>query len=370
VTPHAGGREGHDGLWALHLGSPLGIPVRIHFTFLLVLVWFGFLNWQRGGRPLLGVAFIVLLFTCVLLHELGHAMMARRFGVRTRQIVLYPIGGVASLEGIPSGAAELLIAIAGPLVNVVLAGLLLIVKVVFAIPWPVSPQEMVTSGSLMPLLLVANIALFLFNLVPAFPMDGGRVLRATLSFFMTHEKATGIAALVGQGFAILFGGVGLLKGDFILVFIALFVFLGAGQEAAFERGRAAVSGRLARDAMVTRFDTLAPQDSLGRATELLLATHQQDFPVVDAWGRVAGILGRSALLEGLARLGQSGAVLEVMRREPKVVRPETPLDQVLPLFQGDAGTPVLVADDEGLRGIITLENLGELIEVSRRLREG
>jgi Zn-dependent protease/CBS domain-containing protein len=343
--------------------------VRIHFTFLLLLVWFGYLSWREGGQPLLGVAFILLLFTCVLLHELGHALMARRFGVRTRQIVLYPIGGIASLEGMPSGAAELLIAVAGPLVNAALAGLLLVAQVGFAIPWPASAQDMVTGGSLVPRLLLANVALFVFNLIPAFPMDGGRVLRATLSFFMPHEKATGIAALVGQGIAILFGALGLFGGNVLLVFIALFVFLGAGQEAAFERGRAAVSGRRARDAMVTRFDTLAPQDTLGRATELLLATHQQDFPVVDAWGRVAGILGRSALLEGLARLGQSGAVLEVMRREPKVVPPDTPLDEVLPLFQGDAGTPVLVADDEGLRGIITLENLGELIEVARRLRD-
>jgi stage IV sporulation protein FB len=364
-----GGRDGHDSPWAVNLGRPLGIPVRIHFTFLLLLVWFGYLSWREGGQPLLGVAFIVLLFACVLLHELGHAWMAKRFGVRTRQIVLYPIGGVASLEGMPSGAAELLIAVAGPLVNLVIAFMLIVAQVAFAIPWPVTPQEMVTGGSLLPRLLAANVALFAFNLIPAFPMDGGRVLRATLSFFMAHEKATSIAALVGQGIAILFGALGLFSGNFILVFIALFVFLGAGQEAAFERGRAAVSGRRARDAMVTRFDTLAPQDTLGRATELLLATHQQDFPVIDAWGRVAGTLGRSALLEGLARLGQGGAVLEVMRREPRTVSPDTPLDEVLPLFQGDPGAPILVADETGLKGMITLDNLGELIEVSRRLRE-
>jgi stage IV sporulation protein FB len=179
-----------------------------------------------------------------------------------------------------------------------------------------------------------------------------------------------IAARVGQGLAVLFAIVALFPPPIkpVLLFIALFVFLGAGSEEAYQRGRAAVRGLRARDAMVTRFETLAPQDSLGRAAELLLATHQQDFPVVDLWGRVAGVLPRSALLAGLAGEGRDTAVLEAMEREVPTVAPDVPLDDVLAGLQGRPTTPILVVGEKGLEGMITLENFGELIEVSRRLR--
>lgn len=353
--------------WALRIGTALGIPIRLHFTFLLILVWFGFRALQQGETFLSGIGFILLLFGCVLLHELGHAAMARVYGVKTREIVLYPIGGVARLESMPSGKAELLIALAGPAVNLVLAGMLFGVMVFLQVGMPSSAEELLSGRSVLVELLILNLVLCFFNLVPAFPMDGGRVLRATLTLFMPEEKATGIAALVGQGFAILFGAVGLFTGNFMLIFIALFVFLGAGQEAAFHRSRAAVAGLTARAAMVTRFEVLAPQDSLGRAAELLLASHQHDFPVVDAWGRVAGILSRAGLLEALARAGREGAVLDVMEREVVSVPADLPLEEVLKLLQSRPGGPILVFDDGRLLGMVTLENLTELIEVSRRL---
>jgi stage IV sporulation protein FB len=213
-------------------------------------------------------------------------------------------------------------------------------------------------------LVKMNAILFLFNLVPAFPMDGGRILRATLSLRLPEDRATNIAAGIGQAIAVVFAVVGLFK-DPVLLLIALFVFLGAGHEAAFVQRRFMVRGRFAREAMITRFETLAPQDSLRRTAQLLLDSHQQDFPVIDAWGRIAGILSRSAALQGLARSGPGAAVLEVMDREVPVVAPGAPMDEVLRLFQTDAGKPVLVVDGDALVGMITLENLAEFIEIAR-----
>ena len=357
--------------WSFRVGTLLGVPIRVHVTFVLLLVWFGSVSAESGRGYLSGVVFLLLLFGCVVLHELGHATMARRYGVRTSEIVLYPIGGVARLERIPSGKAELLIAIAGPLVNLVLAAMIWTGLQLGPTRGPASPEELV-AGPLAWQLLTANVTLFVFNLIPALPMDGGRILRAALSMALGQERATVIAARVAQGLAVLFAIVALFPPPIrpVLLFIALFVFLGAGSEEAYQRGRAAVRGLTAREAMVTRFETLAPQDSLGKAAELLLATHQQDFPVVDLWGRVSGVLSRSALLAGLAGEGRDTAVLDAMEREVVTVAPETSLDDVLAALQGRPATPILVVGEKGLEGMITLENFGELIEVSRRLRAG
>lgn len=361
---------------AFRVGTALGIPIRIHFTFLILLIWFGMASASSGEGFASGVVFILLLFGCVVLHELGHAAMARRFGVETREIVLYPIGGVARLERIPSGKAELLIALAGPLVNLVLAGMLVGWLVVRQVQVSFSPEDLL--GGQAPVvwqLLTANLTLFFFNLVPAFPMDGGRILRAILSMYAGQEKATRIAARVGQGFALLFALWAIvppLKPVFLL--IAFFVFVGAGQEAAYERSRSAVAGLTARNAMITRYETIAPQESLGRAAEMLLSSHQQDFPVVDAWGRVAGLLPRGALLAALAAPGgRERAVLEVMEREPQTVSVDMPLEAVLRHLQSRPMQPILVIGQEagaaGLVGMITLDNLGELIQISQTMKQ-
>lgn len=361
--------------WSLTLGRILGIPVRIHFTFLILLVWFGIMGASQFGGPFWAVLVLVCLFGCVLLHELGHAVAARRFGVRTREIVLYPIGGIAQLENLPGGRAELVIALAGPAVNLVLAGALA-VALFFVDPGIGADAAAGAPAAgprwILPWLLFANVVLFVFNLIPAFPMDGGRVLRAALTLRLGPEKATRIAARVGQTIAVLFGLVGIfglppvLAPSPILVLIALFVFLGATQEAAYERRRTTVEGHSAREAMVTRFETLAPQDSLARASELLLATHQQDFPVIDGWGRVAGVLTRSTLLQGLAREGSEAAVLDIMVREVPVATPDADLEEILRHLQARPDLPVLVLQEGRLLGMITLENLGEFIEVARR----
>jgi len=360
--------------WSFHLVTVLGIPIRVHFTFLLLLAWFGVAAWSSGGNPVAEIVFLVLLFACVVLHELGHAVMALRFSVPTREIVLYPIGGVARLERMPTGRAELLIALAGPAVNVVLAAFLLAAILITGVP--VAPPEGAVSFldmSMLGRLFAINVLLVLFNMIPAFPMDGGRVLRAALSLRMPDDRATDIAASVGRGFAILFGLAGFFgtpwtPPNVILILIAIFVFLGASQEASFFRSRVVVLGRVAREAMITRFETLAPQDTLSRASEHLLATHQQDFPVIDAWNRAAGILHRSALLRGIAHTGPATPVLEVMDREITIVPPDMPLEHVLAQLQASPRKPLLVQEGDSIVGMITLENLVEFIEVSRSAR--
>ncbi len=353
--------------WSITVARALGIPIRVHFTFLLLVVWFWFWGSRVGHRPTLAVLLLLALFGCVVLHELGHAAMALRFGVRTREIVLYPFGGIARLDRLPTGVGELWIALAGPAVNVVLA-LGLIVALYVSGTSVLPTERLLAPVDLVRQLVFVNVALALFNLLPAFPMDGGRVLRAALSIAMSPLRATEIAAAVGQGMAILFGLAGLISQNYMLVFIGLFVFIGAMQENLFQRERAAVLGRSAGEAMVTRFETLAPQDSLGVAAQHLLATHQQDFPVVDAWQRVVGILSRERLLDGLAHRGGEGAVLEVMDREPAFVGPGDDLERVLQALRQKPGCPVLVQDDGRLLGMVTLENIAEFIAVTRRAR--
>lgn len=354
--------------WSLRIATVAGIPIRIHFTFVLLLLWLGFAA-RAQRRSVTGeIGFILLLFACVVLHELGHAVMARRFAVKTREIVLYPIGGIARLEDMPRGGAELFIALAGPAVNVILMAVLAAVMLAFGIPGNRWLVPLAADAGVVPKLFTANFVLFAFNLIPAFPMDGGRVLRAALSFVLSDERATRIAATVGQGIAILFGAFGLLAWNPVLLLVALFVFLGAAQEASFSARRAVVQGRNAREAMVTRFETLAPQDTLGRAAGALLATHQQDFPVLDAWNRIAGVLPRSRLLAGLASSGNDALVLEFMVRDVGSIGPDAPLDEVLRLLQDNPSMPLMVQDGEQLVGMITLENLAEFIEVARHTR--
>ena len=349
--------------WSFQVATLLGIPIRVHVTFLILLVWFGTMAAATNQDVGSELAFVIGVFACVVLHELGHAAMAKRFGVKTREIILYPIGGVARLERIPGGVAELLIALAGPAVNVVLVAVGVAFLAMTDLPPAMSFAFPWEGAGIAQKLVWANLMLVLFNMIPAFPMDGGRVLRGLLSIGLGQDRATRIATFVGQAFAALFVVMGLWNAQFLLVFIGVFVFLGASQEAAYQRSRAAVAGHVARDAMISRFETLQPQDSLARAAELLLSTHQHDFPVLDAWQRIAGVLPRVRLLEGLARSGSATAVLDVMHREPVVVAPDLPLETVLQHLQADPSRPLLVVEGGKLIGMLTLENLSEFMVV-------
>ena len=357
---------------SLQLLTLFGIPIRVHFTFLFLVLWVGLVVASRDQPASMAILLLILVFACVVLHELGHALMAKRFGITTREIVLYPIGGIARLEGMPAGMAELLIALAGPLVNLVIAFFALIAMLITG---SLSQLQDALVGSsdlttyVLGYLFFINVMLFAFNLVPAFPMDGGRILRAFLSLIVGQQEATRFAAMLGQGVAILMGVIALFSPsqNLVLLLIAVFVFFGAGQEAAYSRTRAMVQGRTAKEAMMTRFETLAPQDSLEWATRLFLATHQRDFPVVDAWGRIAGLLDRQRLMEGIRQLGRDGAVLDAMDRDLLLIEPETPLEDVLQLLNSRPARALLVSDGEKLLGILTIEKLSQFIDVIRRI---
>ncbi len=256
--------------WSWKLARIAGIDVYMHATFLMLIGWIAVVHWSEGrtvAAVIEGVGFILALFACVVLHEFGHALTARRYGIKTRDITLLPIGGLARLERMPDEPRqELWVALAGPAVNVVIA-LLLFGWLRATGDWDAIDQLGVTRGSFLERVMIANVFLVGFNLLPAFPMDGGRVLRAALAMRMEYTRATARAAAIGQGMAILFGFLGLL-GNPVLIFIAFFVWIGAAQEASMVQMKSALAGIPVRRAMLTHFRTLTPANTLGDAADL------------------------------------------------------------------------------------------------------
>jgi len=349
--------------WSIQAGRILGIPIRLHLTFVLLLGWLVTRGVLRGEltEPLIATG----LFACVLLHELGHSVVAKRYGVEVESITLLPIGGVALMERIPDEPRqELHIAVAGPLVNFVLAPLLLLAHHLL---------EPAAAGSLwsqpgLPLLKLADLnwKLGLFNLLPAFPMDGGRILRALLAERTSYVRATAVAASLGQIFAFIIGFVGLLNTNPLMVFMALFLFIGAAEEGARAQTQAIVEGVPVQDAMMTSFSTLARADTLNRAVDLLLAGTQQDFPVVEG-DEVVGILTRQRLLQVLAESGPGLYASEVMEPAADAVSPDAPLREVLEHMMSKGVTVVAVRSEKGLCGLLTMENATEFVLVRAAL---
>ena len=362
--------------WAVQIARVSGIPLRLHFTFLLIVIWFAFVGVSTGSGGTVVLALLGL-FTCIALHELGHSLVAQRLGYRVRDITLYPIGGVAAIEGSPPPAHELAIALAGPLVNVVIAGgLFAYLSATGHVPSLAGggPSRTVALLQTSPLafLYAANITLVLFNMIPAFPMDGGRVLRALLGLVIGKPRATRIAAGIGQLLAIVMGmyGTGILGGaqNIGLVIIALFVFFGAGQEREMEQAPVPMDDTPVRAAMVSDFQTLIVGDTLERASEVLLATSQHDFPVM-VGADVAGVLSRDQLLRGLAQHGPTAYVAGEMTRDPLMASADDPLEPLLMRPDGIQHAPVLVRDAGGtLVGMVTRENVIEYLTL-RRLRQ-
>ena len=363
--------------WAVRIARVSGIPIRVHFTFLLFVIWFALSNVLGAGSLL--VISLLAMFFCIVLHELGHSLVAQKFGYPVRDITLYPIGGVATIEGSPSPRHELLIALAGPAVNVVIAGILaLILGPMHKLPhwsWPPwsSPENaLLLQRSPTAFLFIANLSVVAFNMIPAFPMDGGRVLRAGLGLIIGKGRATQVAAAVGQLLAILMGiyGAGLLGAspNYGLCIIALFVYFGAGQERRIEEVSEVAGDVPVRDAMVRDFVTLSFGDTLQHAADRLLAGTQQDFPVL-AGDDIAGVLSRTQLLHGLARHGPGALIAAEMTRDPVVAGPDDLLESCLFRQDGVNRAPILVRDGDGrLVGMLTVDNLMEYFTL-RRLAE-
>jgi len=357
--------------WAIRMGRIAGIEVRIHLTFFLLLAWLGVVDYQQGGSSAAvhGVLLTCLVFLCVLLHEFGHAMAARYYGIRTPDITLFPFGGVARIERMPDKPSEeMVIALAGPLVNVVIAGVLWIILLGFKSPTEDTAMELLLT--LPGQLLWINMVLLLFNMLPAFPMDGGRVLRALLALRMEHGRATQIAARIGQVLAVGLGFIGLfgdaigLPANPMMVLVAFFVFMAAANEAGAAKMKSISRGLTVAAAMVTSFKSLPRNASLGEAADLLLQSSQHEFPVVDPDGTLRGLFTRSELVAALGQSGPEAPVLGVMREDFPIVNPRTPFDEAYRLMQQNQSPVLPVTDGEGrLVGLFTLENIGEMMMV-------
>ncbi len=368
--PPARRREGMiEVKWSFKIAEFRGIGVFVHATFLILIGFVVMSHWAVGhdlAKTLEGVAFVLALFACVVLHEFGHALTAARYGIRTRDITLLPIGGVARLERMPENPRhELWVALAGPAVNVVIAAGLFVLLGLFGTAAISFERFSVTDGSLLERLMFVNLGLAAFNLLPAFPMDGGRVLRAALATRLEYTRATQIAASAGQAMALLFGLIGFFTNPFLL-FIALFVWIGAAQEAGLVEMRAALAGIPVVRAMETVFRVLAPGDSLAHAVDETLASAQQDFPVVEG-GIVVGLLTRQTLLEGLARRGADSKVDESMLREFVSVETSEMLDSAFRRLEGKTSRTMPVLHAGTLVGLVTLDNVGDLVAIRSAL---
>jgi Zn-dependent protease/CBS domain-containing protein len=358
--------------WSLNIGKVAGTVVRVHLTFLLFLAWIFAASYAASGAATAWntLLFIVLLFLCVLLHEFGHIFTARAFGVGTPYVTLLPIGGVAQLENIPEEPRqEFLIAIAGPLVNVAitialvaLAGAHLDASAAIGVD-----NEQI---SMVDRLAVVNLFLALFNLIPAFPMDGGRVLRAALASKFGYVRATELAASIGQFVAFALGFIGLMY-NALLIFIAIFVYLAASSESHRVALRAASHGVPVSHAMMTRFAALSPEGHIDEAVQTLLQTSQGEFPVVDGRGKPAGMLDRDALIRALKTLGPDARIGDAMNVTFPTVNQRATLEQAFKVLQRKQAPAVGVVDATGtLVGLVTSETIAEMMMLQQAAPQG
>ena len=354
--------------WSLKIARLGEIDVYLHVTFLVLIAWIALAYWQAEGSVQAvasGVGFILALFACVVLHEFGHALAARRFGINTRSIVLLPIGGIAAIEKTPEDPRqEILIALAGPAVSFGIAGLLWVALMAGGNVPPVTLD--LSEAGFLQRLMVVNLLLGAFNLLPAFPMDGGRVFRALLSMRLGQVRATRIAAIVAQAAAVLLAVVG-LRYNLLLVLIALFIWIGAVTEASMVSAKSLLAGITARTAMETRFETVRPDDALGKAVALTLDGSQKDFPVVRD-GQAVGVLRQADLLRGLHDHGKLCRVDRVMQEPPAAMEIGESLEHVLE-DMGTGSSGLLVVKEHGrVAGIIDIDNVMELLRIRKALQ--
>ncbi len=359
--------------WSLKLGRIAGIRLSVHWTFVILIAWIFFVYYRAGestAQALTGVLLILVLFVCVILHELGHALTARRYGIATKGITILPIGGLAQMERMPEDPRqELYVAAAGPAVNVVIAGLLFL-YLSFSGGWPDFTHLDETPPGIGAFgfgfnLFVANVMLVVFNLIPAFPMDGGRMLRAILSFNLPRNKATQIAAGIGQSLAIGFVFLGFFV-NIWLVFIGIFIYLGAGAEAQYENTKSMLSGHTVRDVLMEQFSPLGPDQSLASVVELLLDGQETEFVVLENGG-VSGIVTRNDLIKGLADHGKGAAVAQVSCSDFLTLEPGEDLMEAFQKLKLNSCSVAPVMQDGRLLGIVDQENVNEFIMVNQAL---
>ena len=367
---------------SLTLVRVFGIEMRVHWSFLLIVVYYAFLYSGAGTSPLLGAAFgiviLLLLFVCVTLHELGHALVAKYYKINVPTITLLPIGGVAALERMPDKPLqEFLIAIAGPLVNIAIAAILTPFAA-FAVAAAINAGEPLTSaaaiwrfaqmpglGNLVVNLVMVNVALALFNLLPAFPMDGGRILRALLAMAMPYVQATRIAVVVGRLMAVLFAIWGIMGGGIFLLLIAFFVYVGGGAELEAVESRTVLRNITAQRALTPAAASLYASERVNRAVDLIMSSYQTDYPVLDLASRFVGVLTRQRLVQALKEHGPDARIVDVMIPAEKVpvASLRDTLDSLWEKMALTGSRVVAVKEDQEFRGLITMDDISEIFAV-------
>lgn len=358
--------------WSLPLGSLAGIPVFLHWTFVFILAYVSIYVAFIGGGLIdiiYHIIFVLALFACVVLHELGHALAARNYNITTRDIVLLPIGGMARLEKMPEDPVqELVVAVAGPLVNVVIALILAPLVIIMGVPeFEGEGPVFLRPDNFLFALTAVNIFLVLFNMIPAFPMDGGRVFRAILGFWYGHAEATRKAATVGQSFAILFFIAAFFVNP-LLILIAFFVFFGSHAESSYIQTKYALSGYKIRDVMMSNFTLLRKDDQVYRAVELLLKGSEQEFVVIDEEGKMTGVLTRNDIIQGLSEVGRRASLEHLIHKDITSFSPETPIENAYHHMSqtGLSISPVINRDGEVI-GVVDRDNIFEFIWIQDAL---
>jgi len=350
---------------SLYVGKISGIKIFIHWTFFILIFWIIFSGLRSGyniQQILFSVGFIAAIFVCIVLHELGHALTAKRFNFKTRNIMLLPIGGLANMEGLPEKPGqEFLVAIMGPAVNFVIS---LVLFGFLALTGNFPDEEMgatITGQNFLFQLFAVNIFLALFNLIPAFPMDGGRVLRALLSIKIERAKATRIAALVGQAIAVVFVVLGFMFNPF-LAFIGLFVFLGAQAEANLETTKALLSHIKVKDVLMRHFSTLKINEPLSNAVAILLDGQDESFIVKDD-GQIKGTLSKKEIIDGLSKFGKEVSVDKVMQTNVVKLHMEDNVNEIMLKFSDGTQTLMPVIEGDEIVGVINLQNINEFVQI-------
>jgi Zn-dependent protease len=352
--------------WSFKIGRIFHIDLRIHITFFLIVGWAAYFFWVNSGRAAgahYGAVLIQLLFACVVIHELSHSRMAQHYGAEVVSITLLPIGGLSLLKKMPSDPRkEMWVSLVGPASNLVIAAFLALVLAFIPVRRGVAAVDLVYDISLqgaVTYLLIVNVMLALFNLLPAFPLDGGRVLRSILAQRMSYVRATRMAVLAGQAFAFILGIAGILLGAWIWILVAIFIYMGAEQEGSQAEMKTVLSRLKVSDAITGQVKVLSPQQSLGDVVSFALHSYQEDFPVVEN-GKLVGVLTRAGLLKGLGSEGPDGSVAAAMERSFPVVAAGAVFSEVYEKMNQTRIKAVPVVEDGRLLGMVTLEHLSEV----------
>ncbi len=352
--------------YSLSLGRISGIQIFVHWTFLILIGWIVYINLKQGMGTvdiLWSVFFILTLFACVTLHELGHALAAKRYNIKTKNITLLPIGGLAQLESIPEKPKEeLVVALAGPMVNIVIA--ILLYPFVKLGPDVVEQLDLtrLSHHNFLFSLMVVNVWLAVFNMIPAFPMDGGRVFRALLSFKFERALATRIAATLGQLLAVGFIFIGFFYNPF-LIFIGVFIFLGAQAEAQHAEAKSQMKGFMVADAIMNEVAMLRASDTIEHAVDQLLATQNRNFIVSDNTG-VVGTLSRDEIIRALREGRAQKPVADSMSTEFISLEATMPLEEAWVSLQTKRKTAAPVFTSGKLAGMLDAENIAEFLMIN------